>query len=497
MCAPARLEKENPSATVSTVAISDDRMTAKASFIDIDIHGRGFDAVFGASAEAAGNLSNLVDHIKTQDAECTIRDETFIEYDHYGRNNPRLFGRSAHMTNAAEAKKRTLHTRTTERNRKSLRAVLFPIREKTNNARRKISSRFSYRAPRKISSNFASDRADPRARRNENIQSLDNIAATPEGRSAELARLINSEGHTTTSPRRVFVYGPNVTNHYQVESLVKVEREPNHPPQLPCVRSSSWRNSGIRDSVLSTAEESDNSSQHSCDTAGIISVETFSSRSDSLVDESESETVSSSASRQSSSSTFSTSSDDSFFSQDVTGVQMAEAFDEISSNEDLDNIVEFVADDDSAGNHPTSPEKIEVGVRRTVRGIVKDLDAIGVPNPETVMSSAHSASASGGGTTPGISECSNSRATDISSFSVADDFFSNVANGSSANVVDDPISIVDHLSTSSVHDDSSSSIFDDLTSRIEDVSSVDDEEYKSASHWFLPEISEYEHVPRN
>lgn len=113
------------------------------SYVDIDIYGRGFDGVFGLGAEAVGRRTALARLKKSQDARSNKRMGSFVEYDLHGRGDPRIFGPDAHKVNAAQAQESLNRRGRGNRNKKSLRAILFPVKGKVKNAVKGFASRLS------------------------------------------------------------------------------------------------------------------------------------------------------------------------------------------------------------------------------------------------------------------------------------------------------------------------------------------------------------------
>lgn len=388
------------------------RLTSQPSFVDLDLYGRGFDGIFGSGAEAAGRRSALLKQKKTQQAHFAEQESSYIEYDLYGRGDPRIFGENAHLLNAAEAEAKMPNTKTAGRKKMSLRAVIFPVREKFSNFRRKVSSRFS-RKNRKAETVVTPAPAE--SKRTDPIAVQNSLATTPEARVAEHFNLTHTKGNDKilVSP------DPHVTNLNQVRRMVQNTEDVSLPQHV-----SGWRNS-----PTTSMHQRNEFSQQSYGTAGIVSVQTVSVHSDTDVEIVQASPLqlaqirvedplrTSASSTTSSSNTTSQDSDESSFLEEITNVQMATAVDEISSDEDVNN-TEFVASDGSNGSDSTPSERTQNRSGLTVQEMIKDLNV-----SDTVKPAPNSSRSSG--------SCSENGSTS----SEVVDFSSHCDDGSDSGVV--------------------------------------------------------------
>lgn len=99
----------------------------EVSYADIDIYGRGFDIVFGKGAEHRAKKNALLQLKAERDSKMLLNGNDFIEYDLYGRADPRIFGPDAHNINAESAAEASKSKRNRMLRKKSLRAILFPF----------------------------------------------------------------------------------------------------------------------------------------------------------------------------------------------------------------------------------------------------------------------------------------------------------------------------------------------------------------------------------
>lgn len=109
--------------------------------VDLDLYGRAFDGIFGDGAENISRRQTLL-HQKGL-ADKMHAAEAYIELDHYGRGDPRIFGPNAHIACMQEAK-RSMDQKKLHPDKMKLRGLLLPsagIERKAKSLVRKLSIR--------------------------------------------------------------------------------------------------------------------------------------------------------------------------------------------------------------------------------------------------------------------------------------------------------------------------------------------------------------------
>lgn len=141
----------------------------QVSCVDIDTYGRGFDDVSTLGAGAVGRRIALAHLKESHDARSDLTKDSFVEYDLHGRGDPRVLGTDAPEVNAFQAQENLNRSRCGNRNKKSIREVLFTAKGKVKNAMKRFAGRLSPKGKKsketaaKVSKSSVSDKPDAKS----------------------------------------------------------------------------------------------------------------------------------------------------------------------------------------------------------------------------------------------------------------------------------------------------------------------------------------------